>query len=255
VFPLIQNVSVQSKLAVDPDLDSRNVIEALTVTLPHLTESLSQMRANGGGALAARKNQPATDETRQQLSGLMNVAAFQADTLTQQLEVAMNKNSRFESDLRPILTRANTSRGVFFDNTRDNILNAQALAPGGADIYFLLGGSAIDLSNQLLTSAQQTLNAEFQDRADAARSDFAMQGTAAGIGIILALGLALFMSASITRPMTHLAEVADRMSLGELDVDIDVEGKNEIGQLAESLRRMQASLRSAIERLRQRRAA
>jgi HAMP domain-containing protein len=255
VFPLIQNVSVQSKLAVDPDLDSRNVIEALTVTLPHLTESLSQMRANGGGALAARKNQPATDETRQQLSGFMNVAAFQADTLTQQLEVAMNKNSRFESDLRPILTRANTSRGVFFDNTRDNILNAQALAPGGADIYFLLGGSAIDLSNQLLTSAQQTLNAEFQDRADAARSDFAMQGTAAGIGIILALGLALFMSASITRPMTHLAEVADRMSLGELDVDIDVEGKNEIGQLAESLRRMQASLRSAIERLRQRRAA
>src|SRR4029078_5869659 len=78
VFPLIQNVSVQSKLAVDPDLDSRNVIEALTVTLPHLTESLSQMRAKGGGALAARKNQPATDETRQQLSGFMNVAAFQA---------------------------------------------------------------------------------------------------------------------------------------------------------------------------------
>ena len=55
--------------------------------------------------------------------------------------------------------------------------------------------------------------------------------------------------------MQHLAEVADRMSLGELDVDIDVDGTNEIGQLAESLRRMQASLRSAIERLRQRRAA
>ncbi len=45
------------------------------------------------------------------------------------------------------------------------------------------------------------------------------------------------------------------MSLGELDVDIDVEGRSEVGQLAESLRRMQASLRSAIDRLRQRRAA
>ena len=72
---------------------------------------------------------------------------------------------------------------------------------------------------------------------------------------MLALGLALFISTTITRPMTHLAEVADRMSLGELDVEIDVTGDNEIGQLAESLRRMQSSLRSAIERLRQRRTA
>jgi len=80
-------------------------------------------------------------------------------------------------------------------------------------------------------------------------------GSAAALIVTLALALAVFISATITRPLKHLAEVADRMSLGELDVDIDVEGRNEVGQLAESLRRMQASLRSAIERLRQRRAA
>jgi methyl-accepting chemotaxis protein len=167
----------------------------------------------------------------------------------------MAENSRFETDLRPIVTRSNTSRTVFMDNTRDSVMNAALLSPTGAEGYFLLGGSAIDLSNQLLTSAQQALQADFDDRASAARNDFALYGGAGGIGVILALGLAVFISATITKPMTHLAEVADRMSLGELDVEIDVEGTNEIGRLAESLRRMQSSLRSAIERLRQRRAA
>ena len=127
--------------------------------------------------------------------------------------------------------------------------------PTGAEGYFLLGGSAIDHSNLLLSTATESLKADFDARADAARQDFAVYGGAGVIGIVLALGLALFISTTITRPMTHLAEVADRMSLGELDVEIDVTGDNEIGQLAESLRRMQSSLRSAIERLRQRRTA
>lgn len=255
VFPLISTVATESKLVLDPDLDNRNVIVALTETLPRLTEALSQLRGTGTGALVARKNLPATDDTKQYLSGQWSLAQFQSDQLARQLETAMAENRRFETDLRPIVTRSNTSRTVFMDNTRDSVMNAASLSPTGAEGYFLLGGSAIDLSNQLLTSAQEALQADFDDRASAANQDFAVYGGAGGIGVILALGLAVFISATITKPMTHLAEVADRMSLGELDVEIDVEGTNEIGKLAESLRRMQSSLRSAIERLRQRRAA
>jgi methyl-accepting chemotaxis protein len=167
----------------------------------------------------------------------------------------MANNQRFETDLRPIVTRSTNARNTFVGTTQTSIMNASSLSETGAEGYFLLGGSAIDLSNQLLTSAQTALQADFDARASTAQKDFALYGSAAIIGIILALGLAVFISATITRPMTHLAEVADRMSLGELDVEIDVDGSNEIGQLAESLRRMQSSLRSAIERLRQRRAA
>ena len=43
------------------------------------------------------------------------------------------------------------------------------------------------------------------------------------------------------------------MSLGELDARIEVGRKDEAGLLAESLSRMQASLRAAMERLRPRR--
>jgi len=255
VFPLITTVSIQSKLVLDPDLDNRNVIVALTETLPRLTESLSLMRSTGAGALNARKGSTATDETKQYLAGQMAIAEFQAAKLSRELETAMKENPAFEATLRPIVTRSATTRSVFMDNTNREIIESISLSPTGAETYFLLGGSSIDLSNQLLTEAQTALNSEFEARADEARSDFATYGAVAGLGIILALGLAVFISATITHPMTHLADVADRMSLGELDVEIDVTGNNEIGQLAESLRRMQSSLRSAIERLRIRRAA
>ncbi|HNM78069.1 MAG TPA: HAMP domain-containing protein, partial [Tepidiformaceae bacterium] len=255
IFPLISTISNESGLALDPDLENRNLIEALTGTLPALTESLSQIRAVGAGALISRKGLEATPETKAFIAGQMALANAQANELTRQLDVAMSGSSRFQADLGPVVSRSDASRTAFMDNTKGQIMDASVLSTTGAEGYFLLGGSAVDYSNELLASASDALKADFSARAEDARTSFATYGTASLIGIVLALGLALFISATITRPMQHLAEVADRMSLGELDVDIDVDGTNEIGQLAESLRRMQASLRSAIERLRQRRAA
>lgn len=255
IFPLLSTVAAESKLALDPDLDNRNVITALTETLPRLTESLSQMRNQGASTLTQRANQTAPDDVKQYMAGQWNLAQYYSEQLARQLESAMAENGRFETDLRPIATRSESSRKSFMDTARSQVMNAPTLSAVNAEGFFLLGGSSIDQSNQLLTAAHTALGADFDARADQATQDFATYGSLALIGVILALGLAAFIAATITRPMKHLAEVADRMSLGELDVDIDVEGDNEIGQLAESLRRMQASLRSAIERLRQRRAA
>ncbi len=255
ILPLLSTVAVESRLVLDPDLDSRSVIVALTDSLPRLTEALSQARSFGTAALIARQGQPASEEQKAYLIAQMSLAAAHADALTRALETAMSANSDFDESLRQIARRAETSRNVFADSTSNNIIDSGVLSPTGAEGYFLLGGSAIDLSNQLLAAAQETLDARFDERTSQAQQEFYTYGGAALGVVLLALALAVFISATITRPLKHLAEVADRMSLGELDVEIDVEGRNEVGQLAESLRRMQASLRSAIERLRQRRAA
>ncbi len=255
VFPLLSTVSIESRLALDPDIDSRSVIVALTDSLPRLTEALSQMRSYGTAALISRKGMSATDEQKRFLTAQAGLAAAHADALERSLETAMATNPAFEESLRPIVQRSSTTRGVFADNTTTNILDATMLATTAAETYFLLGGSAIDLSNELLVDAQETLDAEFQARSDAAQQEFLFYGGVAAMIIAVALILAVVVSTTITRPIKHLAEVADRISLGELGVEIDVEGNNEVGQLAESLRRMQSSLRSAIERLRQRRNA
>jgi HAMP domain-containing protein len=50
-----------------------------------------------------------------------------------------------------------------------------------------------------------------------------------------------------------LTEVADLISVGELEMEIDTKSKDEIGDLAEAITRMQDSIRLSIERLRRRR--
>ncbi|MCX7840738.1 MAG: HAMP domain-containing protein [Anaerolineae bacterium] len=64
----------------------------------------------------------------------------------------------------------------------------------------------------------------------------------------------ILLTRTFTRPIVQLTQVADRLSLGELDVPIPIDRKDEIGELAEAIRRMQASIQVAMERLRARRA-
>ncbi|MEJ5220963.1 MAG: HAMP domain-containing protein [Tepidiforma sp.] len=253
IFPLLSTVATRSELVLDPDLDTRAVIAALTESLPRLTESLSLIRATGTETLLTRANLTATDAQKMFLSAQLAIASEYAESLDRQLQVAMSENRTFNETLDPAVRRAGTARSTFFDMTRNQVLVSGNLSNTAAEGFFYMGGSAIDTSNQLLAAAQETLNREFDQRAADARQQFYMFGGAAVAGVALALLLAVVISMSITRPVRHLAEVADRISLGELDARIDVESDNEIGRLAESLRRMQTSLRAAIERLRQRR--
>ncbi|MBN1254988.1 MAG: HAMP domain-containing protein [Deltaproteobacteria bacterium] len=69
-----------------------------------------------------------------------------------------------------------------------------------------------------------------------------------GTFIVIVIVFVLF-SRSLVYPIHHLSEVADRISMGDLDTPIDVKAKGEVGVLAESIERMQASVRAAIKRL------
>jgi len=75
------------------------------------------------------------------------------------------------------------------------------------------------------------------------------------LAVIFAIGVivALVSSRQMAKPILALTEAADRISVGELDFVIQVNRQDEIGDLAEAMKRMQDSLRLSIERLRRRR--
>jgi predicted Zn finger-like uncharacterized protein len=57
----------------------------------------------------------------------------------------------------------------------------------------------------------------------------------------------------LTGKIRALTDVADRISVGELGMEVKTTSKDEIGELAEAISRMQDSIRLSIERLRRRR--
>lgn len=74
-----------------------------------------------------------------------------------------------------------------------------------------------------------------------------------GITVVFVFVISWFSGRALSRPIIRLTEAADRISVGDLDVDIDTRRKDEIGDLAEAIARMQDSIRLSIERLRRRR--
>ena len=74
-----------------------------------------------------------------------------------------------------------------------------------------------------------------------------------GSTLILIILIVSIYGTKLTGRIKTLTDVADRISVGELDAEIKIKSKDELGDLAEAISRMQDSIRLSIERLRRRR--
>lgn len=73
-------------------------------------------------------------------------------------------------------------------------------------------------------------------------------------GTLLLIGLIVSIySHRLTTKIKSLTDVAERISIGDLGIEIKTRARDEIGELAEAISRMQESIRMSIERLRRRR--
>ena len=89
--------------------------------------------------------------------------------------------------------------------------------------------------------------------------DSQIQSTLLYLGIITTLGILisiivalLIITTQITRPVLYLTKAAENISLGNLDLTIEVKVKNELKILASAIDRMRESLRTCLERMKTR---
>jgi predicted Zn finger-like uncharacterized protein len=67
---------------------------------------------------------------------------------------------------------------------------------------------------------------------------------------LLLIGVIVFIYVHrLTGKIKLLTEVAERISLGELEIEVETKSRDEIGELAEAIARMQENIRLSIERL------
>ncbi len=74
-------------------------------------------------------------------------------------------------------------------------------------------------------------------------------------GTVILIGLIVAVEAyRLTAKIKYLTDVTERISVGDLDIEITgIKSRDEIGELADAITRMQESIRLAIKRLRERR--
>jgi HAMP domain-containing protein len=74
------------------------------------------------------------------------------------------------------------------------------------------------------------------------------------LAVILAVVAATMVAQTVIRPVTQLTRLADAMSVGDLETQIEVKSRDELGKLGDALERTRLSLRLAIERTQRKRA-
>ncbi|HNX63602.1 MAG TPA: methyl-accepting chemotaxis protein [Oscillospiraceae bacterium] len=67
------------------------------------------------------------------------------------------------------------------------------------------------------------------------------------IGIVISISLGIYISKLISRPITEMVEAADKIALGDTEVDIHSESLDETGMLADAFRKMLAGIREQAE--------
>ncbi|HEX6707796.1 MAG TPA: methyl-accepting chemotaxis protein [Albitalea sp.] len=88
-------------------------------------------------------------------------------------------------------------------------------------------------------------------RIDAVRADAQLlQLSLSGLGLLLAVGLCVAVSRSITRPIDKAVKVAETVASGDLRSAIDVRSRDETGQLLAALKRMNDGLQGIVGQVR-----
>lgn len=138
---------------------------------------------------------------------------------------------------------------TFFQLSRDN-QNEQAVA--------LLNGKAEQVFDNFSADLTDLVNVNKNDAFDAAKraeatfiSTRSILRTLLVVTIVLSALIAFFLVRMIIVPLQHLVNAVGRVANGELDVRLNIKGKDEVGTLTQSFNQMTIALRQAREKMQQ----
>ena len=103
-----------------------------------------------------------------------------------------------------------------------------------------------DLLDQLMTAALADAQQGKADGEAAEKSATILGGTGVALGVVLAICLGLWITRLITKPILTGVRAAEGLASGDLNQQIDIKQKDEIGALAAALRHMIAKLREIV---------
>ncbi|MEN9455783.1 MAG: hypothetical protein RL210_1302 [Pseudomonadota bacterium] len=236
---LIDGVTNNSGLALDPDLDSFYVMLSLQANLPQLTEQMGQARAFGANAVA----DGSVSEAEQVL---VQVRMARIDDNYRQLRKNLGFVAKANAHSREVLAAPIESFSAKASGYL-GLLKDTFGKPGNVAIqagsYFDTATAAIDAGYALGEGMHQELKSLLQ-----ARLGRLEQQRALAIGVLLGLSLlglyvfgAIYLSTS--RALRETVQAVDRIGNGELELALHAASRDEFGHLQATVGKMAAMLK------------
>lgn len=242
---LMDHVSNTSNLALDPDVDSYYVITLATSQVPRLAEKIGRERAVGVAALLAGRF---PQEARLELTQLSGMVLALREAAEHSVAMASDANAEVKARLSgPMLAATNAVAGFVTTVEQRLVRGERSDLQSGA--LFAAGTQAIESVFGLYDTAMPVARQLLQQRIDRlTQRKWGVLGLVLGSVAVALLVMVLWVRRGMLRPIRQAAAVAQAVARGELDNDIDVRGRDEVGDLMRALAQMQADLKARLER-------
>lgn len=243
ILPLIVQAGDTSQLILDPDLDSYYAMDNVVLNLPALGQLIAQTNAHVADLILTRENM---ESKKQLISFLLARIEPTMERLSTGLQTSINQNPSLRSKLSlPLRTHIETVKAF------DDMIRRQVLEAGPSDF------AKIDLK-AMSANGLKTLESNYAmydvtigvlddllaTRVGGFNQKMVYSLVIAGIAIAIALLFIASIGRSISKPLAELKEVTDRIVKGDLSTPADIDRRDEIGQLAGAINRLQKSLQS-----------
>jgi HAMP domain-containing protein len=243
ILPLIIQVGDTSQLILDPDLDSYYAMDNVVLNLPALGQLIAQTNAHIADLILTREN---IESKKQLISFLLARIEPTMDRLNTGLQTSINTNPALRSKLSlPLRTHVEAMKAY------DDMIRRQVLDAGPSEFakIDLKAMSANGLKTLESNYAMYDVTIGVLDDLLATRVGIFNQRRTVSLGIVsisivLAALLVISIGRSISGPIAELKEVTDRINKGDLSTSPDMDRRDEIGQLAGAISRLQKTLQS-----------
>ncbi len=239
---LMQRLGEQSQLLFDPEADSYFMAEMNTLRLLPWSETLGLLRGQGAGLLS--KGEASPDERLALLSRL-GVLQDQMDGLLRQTQALARHGkpeatAKYEAATQPSLAFIEQVKAAF----------AQEVPQGDAAGYFKAGTAAI----QAVVGFQREMAGDLVQVLQSRTHRLQRNRQLSLLGAALCVLLLSYAGWSYYRSTVHVVRRVERAARavagGDLTVTLDIEGRDELAEMAGEINTMRLRLADLVQRIR-----
>ena len=235
VSAVITQVGDSSNLILDPDIDTYYLMSALITMLPQLADDLGSARSLATG-VAGRA--AITNDERLRLAALLGRVQLNLDATRKGM---VDSAFVYNKSLAPIVTAdldaAVRDVGAFQRIVDEQLTRADQVKVPRSSV-FEAGTTAMDQVFKLYALQLQELDRLLQIRIGKFESDRFYVVAVTGVGMVIAILLAALIARAITRQITSILQVFQKLGMGDYQARVVVDATDEIGVLTTSLNAM-----------------
>jgi methyl-accepting chemotaxis protein len=245
IYDLFEQISNQSGLILDPDIDTTFIIDTLVYKLPLVTENLGQTRGFASG-VASRRDM-SIDE-RVKLETLTSQIIKDNESAGSALAVTIDTTPALEEQLDPLMEAQSEALDAFMTLLQKEITGSNLITVDASDV-FNAGTNAITATYALYDNLVPVLTDLFNQRID--EMQLFRNTITAGFIIVIAFSCYLFVGFYQTtlNVIRRLVDASNHIAEGDLTVSIDLDTRDETQAIAVAMSKMTKNLNTIVSRV------